>query len=272
MKKIVVLCIGLLAFAAANAQQNDTALLRSLNVSEVKKYQCIHAFVGNIDTCLVEYQKLNTYGLNLFFLQYLGCSGYKQRDIVRATYVGRRMEGQSLERNNKMLVLYAFKYGKEQKQLARKTEVILSNLDTIQTEYTYYKKRRAKILDSTRLTLTNKKGSKTYVTKNTYDKKKRLLSVITVNSAGETLSETSHTWGTDGNIKSTINSSFGENISFVQTFFKYDQNDRVVETNDTHSRRNIYSYTDSGLLRNMLGYNAKGELEIEFIYKYTFTK
>jgi hypothetical protein len=256
MKKIVVLCIGLLAFAAANAQQNDTALLRSLNVSEVKKYQCIHAFVGNIDTCLVEYQKLNTYGLNLFFLQ----------------DVGRRMEGQSLERNNKMLVLYAFKYGKEQKQLARKTEVILSNLDTIQTEYTYYKKRRAKILDSTRLTLTNKKGSKTYVTKNTYDKKKRLLSVITVNSAGETLSETSHTWGTDGNIKSTINSSFGENISFVQTFFKYDQNDRVVETNDTHSRRNIYSYTDSGLLRNMLGYNAKGELEIEFIYKYTFTK
>lgn len=272
MKKVVALFIGLLAFVGAIAQQNDTALLRSLNVSEVKKYQRIHAFVGNIDTCLTEHHKLNSYGLDVFFLRDLGCSGYKQRDIVRARYVGRNMVSQTLERNNEMLVLYAFAYGKKQKQLARKTEVILTNLDTIHTEYTYYKKRRAKTLDSTRLTLINKEGSKTYVTKNTYDKKKRLLSVITVDGDGKTLAETSHTWGTDGNIKSTTNSSFGEKITFVQTFFMHDQNGRVVETNDTHSRQNIYLYTDMGLLSNVLGYNAKGELEIEFMYEYTYTK
>ena len=272
MKKGIALFIGLVTFVGAIAQQNDTALLRSLKVSQVKKYQRIHAFVGNIDTCLMEYRKLNSYGLDVFFLRDLGCSGYKQRDIVRARYVGRNMVSQTLERNNEMLVSYAFAYDKKQKELVRKTEVILANADSVVTEYTYYKKRRAKTVDSTRMTLTNKEGSKTYVSKNRYDKKRRLLSVITVDGNGKTLAETSTVWGTDGNIKSSINSSFGEKITFVQTFFKYDQKGRVVETNDTHSRQNIYLYTDTGLLSNVLGYNAKGELEIEFMYEYTYTK
>jgi len=272
MKNIVAVGMAILFFVGAFAQQNDTMLLRKLKVTEIEKFQRVHALLGTNDTCLMEYKKLNKYGLDTFLFTDFGCSGYKQKNVVRSQYNERKVIRQFFEQNGKKYGEVTYKYNGKTDVLSSKTAIEATSGKETVTTYTYYKKKRAKLVDSTRITVKNEETTNIFLTRNTYDKKKRLVSSTTEDGTGQKIQETVNIRGADGKIESTANATFMEKPTFVQTFYKYDQEGRVVETNDTHNRQNIFLYTTDGLLSNIMGYNAKGELEVEFIYKYTFGK
>jgi len=52
----------------------------------------------------------------------------------------------------------------------------------------------------------------------------------------------------------------------------YNEDDKIAKTTDTRNRTQLYFYTSKGLLNNVLTYNGKGGLEVEFIYEYEFFK
>lgn len=271
MKSIVLIIFAAFAAIGASAQENDTSLLRKLGVSEVKQYQLIHAFVGKNDTCLMMHLKLNEHALDTYSMKNYGCSGYEHKDIMVSTYNGRQKMTQVFSRNGTSLVSNLFEYENESELPSVKKATLLSTGDTTQTKYVYHPRKKSNLLDSTRVFVSDKLGTKSYLNRNKYDKKDNLITSVTSDENGESMAETTLDWNKDGQKVSVINASFGEKIVFEQTFFKY-ENDRVVETTDTHNRRNVYLYREDGLLKGMHGYNAKGEFEIEFLYDYVFTK
>ncbi len=271
MKKIVLVFLATFIAISSFAQENDTTLLRSAKVAEVTKYQLIHAFVGRQqDTCILEHVKYNEQGLPVYILKDYGCSGYVQKDETIAEYDGRKKIKELFIRNRDTLAIYYYTYHKKYEEPLTRSVVLLATGDTTHTDYTYYRKKRSHLIDSTRASVRTEDGVKYYISKNTYDKKKKLLKTVTTNSDGATLAETTMEYDAQGNMESLTNASFVPKTIFEQTFFKYDQNGNVVETNNTHNRQNLFFYTEEGLVKNMMGYNAKGELEIEYIYKYTF--
>lgn len=273
MKKITLLLFAVFTVLGAVAQENDTTLLRKSKVLEVKKYQLIHAFVGRKqDTCLQEHHIYNKNGMPTYVLSDYGCSGYVQRDEKVMIYQGRKKTKELFLQNGDSLAKYEYRYNTKSELPINRTVTILATGDTTRADYTYYKRKRSKLVDSTRVLVTSTEAVESYFSKNTYDKKNNLLVTITQDSEGATLAETTYEWDKDGKILSVTNASFVPKVIFEQIFFKYDQNGKVVETNDTHNRQNIYRYTEQGLLKSMMSYNAKGELEVEYIYKYIFRK
>lgn len=272
MKKTIVLTMLLLSVVGALAQENDTALLRQLKVSEVKKYQVIHTFTRKGDTCLADHYKLNAHGLETFSMKDFSCSGYTRKDEQYTTYRGRQKATQWYLQNGDTLAAYYYEYNGKSELPKVKEVVLLSTGDTTRTDYTYYPRKKTDLLDSTRIFVSNREGIRTFVNKNQYDKKNNLLVSVTEDSKGTPLAETTNKWDANGTRSSIINASFGEKVVFEQTFFKYDEAGRVIETTDTHNRQNLYTYTEDGLLNSMVSYNAKGEFELEFLYRYQFAE
>lgn len=272
MKKISVLIAAVIVAIGAFAQENDTSLLRTQKVCEVKKYQLIHAFVGRSDTCLMEHHLLNEQALKTYEMKDYSCSGYKQKDETFSSYEGRQKTNQLLRINGDSVAIYSFEYERKSEVPSVSIMQDLARGTTTRTEFIYYKKKRSGLLDSASILVVAGDSIEKYMRKNTYDKKENLILITTQDEVGGTIAESVNEWAKNGQRISATNASFGEKTVFEQTFFTYDQYGRVVETNDTHNRQNIYLYTDSGLLKTILSYNAKGELEVEYIYTYTYRK
>ncbi|MDB4173337.1 hypothetical protein N9811_00850 [Bacteroidia bacterium] len=270
MRKILVLlCIGV--SWVAMAQQNDTALLRSLKVQEVKKYQYVHAFDAKQDTCLLEHIKLNTKAQETYKFTNHACMGYPHSNKVLSTYENDRLVSQSMLSNDKEVFKNRFEYGNGPTPV-KQTTLLLETNDTIVTAFEHFYHKRSTREDSTITTRIGPNGTETYVTYFAYDKKKKLLAIRSVDSLGKRVDEVTNTYNAQGKLESTAHTTFGQKPTFINTFFMYDQADRVVQTSNTKNRQYVYLYKDNGLLNNVLGYNAKGDLEVETIYNYSYRK
>ena len=63
---------------------------------------------------------------------------------------------------------------------------------------------------------------------------------------------------------------YGEKPNFKQIYYEYDQKDRVLSTIDSQNRKQLFFYNENGLLNNVYTYNGNGDLEVEFLFKYTY--
>ena len=68
------------------AQENDSSLLRKLNVKTVDKYLYVHAFQGKMDTCLYFHQELNKDIQPVYETVNMGCYGFDQKEEYHYHY------------------------------------------------------------------------------------------------------------------------------------------------------------------------------------------
>lgn len=268
MKKISLLFVFLFGASALHAQQNNEAILKSLKVTEIKKYQVVHAFSSRADTCLTERTLLNENGQSTYEMRNYNCSGYTKIDETFRFYKNKKAVKEVLIVNEDSTAIYELAYSK--KSILPSTSIVidLKNADTTRTYFTYHSPRRSHRVDSTKIQVVNRDSTLVYYSQNTYDKKDNLLATRTTNGKGELVEENTSEWDTHGNVTSASSAAYGDRPVFEQSFFKYDQTGRVVETTNSHNRQNKFFYQDNGLLGNILSYNAQGALEIEYIYHY----
>ncbi len=272
MKKINILIVFLFGAILLHAQQNKEDILKSLKVSEIKKFQVIHAFTSRADTCLTEQTILDENGKIIYEMRDYNCSGYRKIDETYKFYKNTNVVKEVLLVNGDSIAIYLWDYSKKDKLPQISTVIDLKNADTTHTKYTYYTPRRSNRIDSMKIDVVNRGSTIVYYSQNTYDKKDNLLSTRTTNDKGDLLEESTSEWDEQGNVTSTSSSAYGDRPVFEQTFLKYDEEGLLVETNNSHNRQNKFFYMENGLLRNMESYNAQGALEIEYIYNYIFWK
>ena len=74
----------------------------------------------------------------------------------------------------------------------------------------------------------------------------------------------------DLNPRYSVFTVYGQNPSFKQIYYEYDQNGRVLSTVDSQNRKQLFFYKQNGLLNNVFTYNGNGALEVEFLFNYTY--
>ena len=142
--------------------------------------------------------------------------------------------------------------------------------DTLLSVNEYYRNSKNR-MDSTIARRKNNSGEQSQI-KNVYryDKRKNLVQEYTTDESGTPLSMVSYERLSDGKMKSKAITIYGDNPSFKQIYYEYDQNGRVFSTVDSQNRKQIFFYKKNGLLNNVLTYNGNGALEVEFLFNYTY--
>ena len=92
------------------AQQNDTAFLRFNKVATVHKYQFVHAFEGNEDTCLLELKKFNKNSDIIFHRTDMGCIGWNNTEERFFTYYNDQLQTLEIRRDNLPYAKSLFEY------------------------------------------------------------------------------------------------------------------------------------------------------------------
>lgn len=271
MKKITLIVLCFLSIGAL-AQDNDTSLLRTLKVSEVKKKLFVHAFINNKDSCLYTHRKFNEAGKLVYEKTDMECMGWNSYEEMFFEYDNDNVSKININRDGLPFntSLYSFhtkgKSPDEIKVLFHQTN------DSMLISNTYFITKKDK-LDSTFTTTINQDGS-TELKKTIarYDKKGNLVQLFVVNDSEIPLEMVNYEVDEDGVVNSVAFTTYGEKPDFTQVFYSYDQKGRVSSSYNTINQKSEYFYLDNGLISNILNYNPKGELEAEYIFSYTYYK
>ena len=269
MRRINLIIIGLFIVFATKAQQNDTAVIRKNNVATVEKHQFIHAFEDNQDTCLLEYKEFNTRSQLAFHRIDMHCMGWNNTEERAYAYTDEGLVRVEIRRDNLLFAKTRYTYNGTTDPAQISTYYAMEN-DSVTSNNTYFRSRKNQ-LDSTLAYRTKSDGSTESIrTIYRYDKHHHLVQQVTSNQLGELLDMVSYETSKEGKINSVAYTTYGENPSFKQVYYSYDQNGRIASTVDTQNRKQLYFYAPNGLLFNVLTYNGNGILEVEFLFKYTY--
>lgn len=269
MKKQLIFSSLILLSFILKAQQNDTALIRINKVATVHKYQFVHAFEGNEDTCLLEHKKFNNLSAITFHRTDMRCNGWNNSEERFFSYVNGQLGALEIRRDNLPYAKSYFKYDDANDPIQIVTHYSEMN-DTLVSSNEFFRNSKNK-LDSTIARRENNSGKQTLI-KNVYryDRKKNLVQEYTTDETGAPLSMVSYERMTDGKMKSRAITVYGQNPSFKQIYYEYDQNGRVLSTVDSQNRKQLFFYKRNGLLNNVYTYNGNGALEVEFLFNYTY--
>lgn len=269
MKKQLIFSSLILLSFILKAQQNDTALIRINKVATVHKYQFVHAFEGNEDTCLLEHKKFNNLSAIIFHRTDMRCNGWNNSEERFFSYVNGQLGALEIRRDNLPYAKSYFKYDDSNDPIQIVTHYSEMN-DTLVSKNEFFRNSKNK-LDSTIARRENNSGKQTLI-KNVYryDRKKNLVQEYTTDETGAPLSMVSYERMTDGKMKSRAITVYGQNPSFKQIYYEYDQNGRVLSTVDSQNRKQLFFYKQNGLLNNVYTYNGNGALEVEFLFNYTY--
>lgn len=262
-KALLILIITLPTFG----QDNDTSLLRANSIAKVEKYILVHAFERKQDLCLYQTYKIDNKGRTLFEKTNLRCFGYTTFEETDFNYLDDRLTEIMVSRDNLPFstIKYAYEDGQEL-PTDIKTFFPQTN-DSVSMNYNYYNKNDK--LDSTEITEINQLG---VVTKTKsfarYDKYGNIIQLITADDKRYPLEEVSYEYNSDTTLASMAFTKYGEEASFSQTFYEYNQHRQVATTVNNINQKQEFIYFPNGLVRNILNYNPKGELESEYIFKY----
>ena len=251
------------------AQQNDTSLIRKNKVATVHKYQFVHAFEGNKDTCLLEFKKFNRLSAITFHRTDMKCMGWSNSEEKFYTYENGLLGSLEIRRDNSPYARSVFKYNDAKDPIQITTHYAEMN-DTLLSCNEFYRNSKNK-LDSTIARRVNNSGKKSLIKSSyRYDKKKNLVQEYITDESGAPLSMVIYDRLPDGKIKNRDITVYGEKPNFKQIYYEYDQKDRVLSTIDSQNRKQLFFYNENGLLNNVYNYNGNGDLEVEFLFKYTY--
>ena len=269
MERQLTFSLFILLSFILKAQQNDTTFLRINKVATVHKYQFVHAFEGNEDTCLLEYKKFNKNSSIIFHRTDMRCIGWNNTEERFYSYENNHLQALEIRRDNLPYAKSLFEYDDLYDPIKITTHYSETN-DTLVSANEYYRNSKDR-MDSTIARRRNNSGKQSLI-KNVYryDKKKNLVQEYTTDQSGTPLSMISYERLSDGKMKSRAITFYGDNPSFKQIYYEYDQNGRVFSTVDSQNRKQLFFYKKNGLLNNVLTYNGNGALEVEFLFNYTY--
>ncbi len=264
---ILVSLISVLSYA----QDNDSATLRKNVVAEVMKMQFVHAFAGETDSCLMDHIKVDNRGRVTYHKVDMMCMGYESQEETFFFYKGDKLVSLSSIRDNENFLTSDYEYSDGKEPTAIRSFLFQTN-DSMIVLNQYFRNRKHR-MDSSYSSVSQPDGtvikSRSYAR---YNKKKELVQLYTLNSDGTPREMVSNEVDDDGKVKSIAFTSYGDNPSFSQTFYEYNQDGKIANTLNTVNQKQEYFYNENGLLSNVLSYNPKGALEIEYIYKYKYYK
>lgn len=272
MRKILGLCLGILALGAL-AQQDDTAAMRANNVAVIYMYQYVHAFAGKKDTCLYEITKMNTDAKTIYHSFDYTCSGYKTKTAEEYIYDKKRIAVAKEYRDGEPWSIATYFYKKRKDDQPKRVKVFYYQTnDSAEQSYTYFYSKKNR-LDSTLTNMTLQDGSQIQNwTFAKYNKNNQVMQMYTTDSSYTPLQSVTYELGEEGVVESTSYQTYGEKADFSQIRYTYNADGKLMETNNQAQQRQVYVYDKNGLLTNMLSYNPNNELEVEYIYKYEYHK
>ncbi len=263
---LVTLCISALA------QDNETDALLKANVKEMRLKQLVHAFSNKKDSCLLDIKKYNEVGKLTYSKRDLICLGWNSSEEFQYTYIDGNMMEMTLTRDGKLFARNEYIYTKKSEDPESTISYLQETGDTIYTDFKYFKNRKGR-LDSTYSYELMPDGTQR-LRRNIirYDKEDNVVQMSNALAGEEVIDMVSYERGEKGEMLGMAYTTYGDNPKFVQTYYVYNEDDKIAKTTDTRNRTQLYFYTPKGLLNNVLTYNGKGELEVEFIYEYEFFK
>ena len=253
------------------AQENDTSALGRNNVAVVKKMQFVHAFINNKDTCLYNLKKYDKDTRLIYGKVDMNCVGMQtlketilKYDKTGLNHIISRQDDLDF---SKSTYIYDTATGKDPEKI--KVFFFQTN-DSMSINTTYYKNDTGR-LDSSETLVTMQDGSQRY-TQNVarYNEQGGLVQLATADAKGELIEMASYELDEEKRLLSAAFATYGENPYFVQTYYQYNQRGQIANTVNTVNQKQEYFYYDNGLLNNILSYNPKGVLEIEYIFLYEF--
>ena len=269
MNKILLLLFSVLTYGVTLAQENDSIMLRMNNIAEVKKRQFIHAFPNNKDTCLLDHKKLDKQYRLTYQKVDMQCMGWPGYDETFLTYndkgltlVRNNMDG--VEKNNT-----SFWYTKNEEKPIKTVLFLRETMDSIVTNTRYFRNKTGR-LDSFIAVVKNQDGSTTKTTNIArYDENGNLNQLYVIDQKRKPVQMMSFEFDKSAKMKTAGFTTYGEKPTFSQTYFSYNQDGQLANTINTVNQKQEYFYHENGLISNVLSYNPKGVLEIEFMFEYT---
>ena len=251
------------------AQDNDSSLLRKLGVEEVKKGVFIHAFESKTDTCLFFHRKLDSMARPVWEKSNLGCYGFEEENVTVYEYNNGFMISMHTDQNGEPLSSTYYTYAGIGMPATIKVMFHRTN-DSSFAVYKYMGKS-AEMPDSNTTMLIDQHGDTSYTkTIARFDDSGRVVEIITIDDERVPIQEVGYEFGTLDKPLSMATSIYGESPMFVQSYYEYDKDGRLVKSYNSRNQTQLYYYYDNGLISNIFNYNANGELESEFIFKYTY--
>jgi hypothetical protein len=261
---MVLLCVMVLA------QENDLAVLEKNNVAVVKKMQFVHAFVNNKDTCLYDLKKYDKRTRLIYGKVNMRCLGMTTFEETLLSYDKIGLKHIISRRDNLDFSKSSYIYDSTGKDPEKIMVFFFQTNDSMSINTTYYKNDTGR-LDSSETLVTMQDGSQHY-TQNMarYNEQGGLVQLFTVDAKGVPLEMASYELDKDKTLLSAAFTTYGEKPYFVQTYYQYNQKGQIANTMNTVNQKQEYFYSENGLLNNILSYNPKGVLEIEYIFRYEF--
>lgn len=272
MKNILLGFLTIILSIAALAQENDTATLAKNKVAVVKRMQFVHAFKNNKDTCLLDLKKYDTRTRMIYNKIDMHCMGMDAMEESILTYGDRGVSTVVSRQNDLDFSKSTYVYDNKGKDPKSVRVFYYQTNDSMTVNTTYYKNKKGR-LDSSETLMVLQDGSK-QSSKNIarYNKNGELVQLFTIDSASKPVQMASYELDEDGRMLSAGFATYGEKEHFVQTYYQYNEKGQIVNTVNTVNQKQAFFYYENGLLKNILSYNPKGVLEIEYIFLYEFHK
>lgn len=273
MRKIGIILWSVCICLVATAQENDTATLRKNKVYEVQQYQYVHAFETQDDSCVMRIKKVDSLGRMVYEKNDYRCSGVDSYQENYLTYEDEKLIRVDNLREGEAFMVTDYRYPRKGERPERVHTFFYQTHDSMTVLNTYFTHKRKDRLDSTYTVRKMQDGSTQRIRSYArYNKDGGLVQLYTVNEKGEPLEMITNEIGDDGQIASVAFTTYGEYENFMQTFYTYNAKGQVASTYNTVNQKQVFKYSNNGLITNILMYNPKGKLEIEYIYKYKIRK
>lgn len=266
MNKTILSLILVLISISGFGQDNDTASLREAGVIRVEKYLFVHAFIDNHDTCLYYQQQFDKKYRSIYERVNMGCYGYNDIDEFTYSYNGAALNKMIHDKEDGPWTITSYKVDSLNQPIEMHTFYFRSN-DSSTTFTEYYKGQHAQP-DSSVSVFINQEGD-TLISKTIarFNEKSLPVELFSLDQNRNVLQHISYEYR-DTLLISAATTMYGEQAGFMQVFYEYDQFGRLVFSYNTVNQRQEYYYLKNGLIKSILNYNPKGELESEIIYKY----
>jgi hypothetical protein len=259
----LMLLVGL-----ATAQDNDTAVLRKNKVVEVQKFQFVHAFIENKDTCLHDVKRYNSDFLLTYHKINMACMGWQNTEENAYTYRDKNLVLVQQHRDGELSSSTQLIYAKKEEKPAVTSTYFHQTFDSSVIKNVYFRDKKGR-LDSTYSTIKNPDG--TLLISNTiarYNDANQIVQLYIIDGKRKPQQMMSYDFDKGKKMKSAAVTTYGEKPTFTQTYFEYNQFGQIASTINTVNQKQEYFYYPNGLLQNILSYNPKGALELEYIFKY----
>lgn len=254
------------------AQDNDDAVLSENHVISVQKYLYVHAFQNNEDTCLTQLKKYNKDFKLIYEMNDMSCMGWNNKEENILSYEKGKLQEVEMKRNGQVENKTSYSYNRKQEEPAETITINIESGDTLKVLNTYFKSKDDR-LDSSYVTAIQPDGTKTETkTLAKYNSKNDLIQYTTKDETGSLLETTVYEIDTNSVLQSVSHTTYGDESRYVQVWYEYNDQGRIVNTMNTTEQRQVYFYDSKGLITKVQSYNPKGKLELEFLYVYEFLK